>query len=203
MASQQVFAFPDGPLLGNESPIPGLTHLPQFLSDDEATDLHRWVYARPASEWSREIARRVIHYGWRYDYQARRITSDLHLGELPDELTSLAERLLLETGTFKDTPNQVIVNEYVPGQGLAMHTDHPDFGPTVATVSLGDSWGMEFSHERTGRKVSKLLEVGSALVLSGEARSEWQHGISKRKTEPGGRPRSTRVSLTFRTVNLS
>ena len=95
----------------------------------------------------------------------------------------------------------MILNEYEPGQGIAMHTDHRDFGPTVAMVSLGDSWTMDFLHEHTDLKQSKLLEVGSALVLSGEARLEWRHGISKRKSEPGGRPRNTRVSLTFRTVH--
>ena len=82
-----------------------------------------------------------------------------------------------------------------------MHTDHPNFGPTVAMISLGDSWSMDFLHERTGRKQSRVLDVGSALILSDAARREWRHGIAKRKKEPDGKRRSTRISLTFRTVH--
>ena len=184
----------------HEATIPGFKYIPQFLSDDEILAKHRWIYTRPIEEWKTDLSRRVMHYGWQYDYQARRISSELYLGPLPDIFAKTATRLFSETGMFSEIPNQVIVNEYEPGQGIAMHTDHRDFGPTVAMVSLGDSWSMNFSHERTGLKQSKLLEVGSALVLGGEARDEWRHGISKRKFEPGGRSRNTRVSLTFRTV---
>lgn len=184
----------------HEPTIPGFTYIPQFLSDDEAAAHLRWINTRPTDEWRTDLSRRVIHYGWQYDYQTRQISSDLYLGPLPEIFAKVAMRLFSKTGMFPEIPNQVIVNEYEPGQGIAMHTDHRDFGPTVAMVSLGDSWSIDFLHEHTGLRQSKLLEVGSALVLGEEARLEWRHGISKRKSEPGGRPRSTRVSLTFRTV---
>ena len=190
-----------GHLSDAESEIPGSKYLPGFLSPDEAAKQHEWLTSLPPQEWMRDLSRRVIHYGWRYDYTARTISEDLYLGELPERFADLARRLHDSTGEFEEVPNQVIVNEYEPGQGIAMHTDHRDFGPAVATISLGDSWSMDFLHERTGRKQSMLLEVGSALVLSGEARLEWRHGIAKRKTEPDGRRRSTRISLTFRTVH--
>ena len=200
--SQQSFSFLSklAPT-DEESEIPGSAYVPEFLSDDEAAALYRWFDSRPPEEWMRDLSRRVIHYGWRYDYTTRRISSDLYIGALPERFAALAERLYHETGEFQEMPNQVIVNEYQPGQGIAMHTDHHDFGPTVAMISLGDSWSMDFLHERTGRKQSRLLAVGSALILSGEARLEWRHGIAKRKTEPGGGLRSTRISLTFRTVH--
>ena len=184
-----------------ESEIPGTKYLADFLSPEEAAEQYEWLTARPPEEWMRDLSRRVIHYGWRYDYTTRTISEDLYRGPLPERFADLAKRLYDSTGEFDEIPNQVIVNEYEPGQGIAMHTDHRDFGPAVATISLGDSWSMDFLHERTGRKQSMLLEVGSALVLSGEARREWRHGIAKRKTEPDGRRRSTRISLTFRTVH--
>ncbi len=86
-----------------------------------------------------------------------------------------------------------------------MHTDLDGFGPTVAMVSLGDSWHMDLrpAGSRARENQSILLEKGSALVLTGEARRDWTHGIARRKTEPApGRriPRRRRVSLTFRTV---
>ena len=41
-------------------------------------------------------------------------------------------------------PEQCIVNEYRPGQGIGMHADHADFGPVVASLSLADDWPMQF-----------------------------------------------------------
>ena len=200
--SQQSFSFMSNlAQTGKEPEIPGTTYIPEFMSHDEAAALYRWLDSQPPELWMRDLSRRVIHYGWRYDYTNRRISPDLYIGPLPERCAALAERLHRETSRFHETPNQVIVNEYEPGQGIAMHTDHPDFGPTVAMISLGDSWSMDFLHERTGRKQSRVLAVGSALILSDEARREWRHGIAKRKKEPDGRLRSTRISLTFRTVH--
>ena len=200
--NQQILPFMDRAHPSDEEPeLPGSRYFPDFLSHKEATDQYKWLTSRPPEVWMRDLSRRVIHYGWRYDYTNRTISDDLYVGPLPERFAILAERLHSSTGEFDEIPNQVIVNEYEPGQGIAMHTDHHNFGPTVATISLGDTWSMEFLNERTGRKHSRLLEVGSALILRGEARLEWRHGIAKRKTEPGGRRRSTRISLTFRTVH--
>ena len=117
-------------------------------------------------------------------------------------------RLCDETGAFDREPDQAIVNEYLPGQGIAMHVDRRCFGPAVATVSLGDAWRMELRRVGAGREEGEsiLLEPGSALVLTGEARNRWLYGIARRKRERAGggwRPRKRRVSLTFRTVLAS
>lgn len=199
--SQQRLPLSDLVEIDEELAIPGCTYISGFLSPDEAAALYHWLDSQPAQVWMRDLSRRVIHFGWRYDYTHRKISSDSYIGPLPQRCTAIAERLYRETDTFGELPNQVIVNEYEPGQGIAMHTDHPGFGPAVATVSLGDSWSMDFLHEPTGNKQSRVLEVGSVLILSGEARHEWRHGIAKRKKELDGRLRSTRISLTFRTVH--
>ena len=200
--SQQILPFMSNPAQTHKEPeIPGSIYIPEFLAHDEAEALYHWLDSRPPEVWLRDLSRRVIHYGWRYDYTNRTISTDLYIGPLPERCAALAERLHRETGMFEEIPNQVIVNEYEPGQGIAMHTDHQNFGPTVAMISLGDSWSMDFLHERTGRKQSRVLDVGSALILSDDARREWRHGIAKRKKEPDGRRRSTRISLTFRTVH--
>ena len=97
------------------------------------------------------------------------------------------------------------MNEYLPGQGIAMHVDRDCFGPAVATVSLGDDWLMDLRPLAPDVDVTQsiLLERGSALVMTGEARQHWLHGIAKRKRDSvngGWRERRRRVSLTFRTV---
>ena len=181
--------------------VPGLKYIEGFLSPEEQSYSVERVDAA-ANEWRNDLRRRVQHYGWRYDYKARAITPDMHIGALPDWLARLAQRLYVKTGLFDKVPEQVIVNEYLPGQGIAMHTDHRGFGPTVCTISLLDDWEMDFA-EHWKDKSPALLQRGSCVLLTDTARSAWQHGIAPRKTDTllgGQRNRKRRLSLTFRTV---
>ena len=141
--------------------VPGLKFIEGFLSLDEQAICVERVDAA-ANEWRNDLSRRVQHYGWRYDYKARAITPDMHIGVLPDWLAALALRLYDETGLFDKVPEQVIVNEYLPGQGIAMHTDHRGFGPTVCTISLLDDWEMDFA-ENWRDKTPALLQRGSCV----------------------------------------
>ena len=181
--------------------VPGLKFMEDFLTPEEqALCVERVDSAE--GEWRYDLRRRVQHYGWRYDYKARAITPDMEIGALPDWLSELAKKLYDETnGLFDRPPEQVIVNEYEPGQGIAMHVDHKGFGPTVCTISLLDDWEMDFSERRD--KAPALLKRGSCVLLTGQSRSDWQHGIAPRKSEAlvsGRRQRKRRLSLTFRTV---
>ena len=163
--------------------------------------------------WMNDLKRRVQHYGWKYDYSSRSLSEDMRIGALPDFLGDLAKRLR-ERGWFDRDPDQVIVNEYRPGQGIAPHVDRDCFGPAVATLSLGDAWPMEFAPanryrprvrraDATREKIELVLDVGSIVVLRGAARNSWTHGIAPRHADGRGRSRRsrrTRVSVTFRTV---
>ena len=102
-------------------------------------------------------------------------------------------------------PVQCIVNEYLPGQGIGMHADHRDFGPIVASLSLGADWPMRFRPRATrpyaagalpGDEVA-VLPRRSVLVLAGRARSAWMHGIDRGDS---ARETARRVSATFRTL---
>lgn len=181
--------------------VPGLKIWDSFLTPDEQSHCVQRVDAA-VNEWRDDLSRRVQHYGWRYDYKARAITPDMHIGALPDWLDILAQKLYDETGLFDRKPEQVIVNEYLPGQGIAMHIDHRGFGPTVCTISLLDDWEMDFSPNWKD-KYPALLPQGSCVLLTETSRSEWQHGIAPRKSEHAEnsrRRRGRRLSLTFRTV---
>ena len=183
--------------------VPGLQFVTSFLTPEEEADCVTRIDAAEG-QWLNDLRRRVQHYGWRYDYKARAITPDMHIGALPDWLADLAKRLCDETRLFDRAPEQVIVNEYEPGQGIATHIDHPGFGPTVCTISLLDDWEMDFS-ENWKDKSPALLHRRSCVLLTGDSRSAWQHGIASRKREYSEsgkleRQRSRRLSLTFRTV---
>lgn len=151
-----------------------------------------------------QTTRRVQHYGYRYDYKAKQITPDMYLGPLPEFLEQMAA-IISAAGYFNSIPNQVIVNEYQPGQGIGKHIDcHPCFGPTVASISLGSPIVMEFVNDDFGDKLEHLLEPRSLLVLTGESRYRWSHEIRKRLVDKDWRvQRKRRISLTFRTVDLA
>lgn len=153
--------------------------------------------------WLTDLKRRVQHYGYRYDYTRKTVDTSLYLGPLPDWAAQLAERLH-HAGYAPSLPDQLIVNEYVPGQGIASHVDCVlCFGDTILALSLGSTCLMQFTHLASGRQEAMLLEPGSLLVLQGEARYGWKHGIPARKSDTYQGEvlvRQRRVSLTLRTV---
>lgn len=181
--------------------IPGLRYLPDFIDAETEAALLATIDQQP---WLHDLKRRVQHYGWRYDYKARGITQDLRIGQIPDWLEEMGARLVIEE-IFSNTPDQVIVNEYLPGQGISVHTDCvPCFGPIIASLSLGAACVMALDGP-AGEKYELLLEPRSLLILSDDARYRWKHGIATRKSDRWNGstlPRTRRVSLTFRTVIL-
>ena len=198
MMLQQISLFP------HEQPyrpeISGLTYTPDFITPTEEQELLQTIDAQP---WLTDLKRRVQHYGWKYDYTARRVDETMRLGHLPEWLMALCQRLE-QQGHFPKLPDQVIINEYQPGQGIAPHIDCvPCFEETIASLSLGSPCVMDFTHANTGEKTSRLLEPRSLLLISGDARYQWKHGIAARKSDKhNGQiiPRGRRVSLTFRNL---
>lgn len=181
--------------------IPGLRYIENYITDDEQLQLLALV---DKGLWLKDLKRRVQHYGFKYNYKARKVDMSMHVGELPEWLKVLSVELY-EKGYMPKVADQVIVNEYLPGQGISAHIDcEPCFQDTIASLSLGSSCIMNFTHklDKT-KKYPILLEPGSLIVLSDEARYNWLHEIPVRKSDlwNGVRyPRQRRVSLTFRKV---
>ncbi len=180
--------------------IEGFTYIPDFITPSEEAGLIETIDQQP---WLTDLKRRVQHYGWKYDYTARRVDASMWLGVLPEWLMDYCQRLYDE-GHFLKLPDQVIINEYQPGQGIAPHVDCvPCFEETIASISLGSPCVMDFTHSSTGEKIVQRLEPRSLLIFSGEARYQWKHGIAARKTDKyQGQiiQRDRRISLTFRNV---
>ena len=178
--------------------IEGLTYYPMLLDRDEQERVIGEVDRLP---WQSDLSRRVQHYGYRYDYKARTIDESMRVQPLPPFARWVGEQLL-QLGVVNEMPDQLIVNEYQPGQGIAAHIDcEPCFGDRIITVSLGSAYEMDFIHSHTKEVRSVILNVGSALVLVDDARYLWMHRIRPR-TSDHGIARGRRVSLTFRNVIL-
>jgi alkylated DNA repair dioxygenase AlkB len=180
--------------------IGGLSYLREYLNVAEQGELLALV---DQQQWLADLKRRVQQYGYRYDYTRRHAGPADYLGPLPAWAAALAQRLHHE-GHIGQIPDQVLVNEYQPGQGISSHIDCvPCFGDTVLSLSLASRCIMLFTHRATRERVELLLEPGSLLVMRGEARYEWKHGIPARKADTYdglAMPRGRRVSLTLRTV---
>lgn len=179
---------------------PGATYLPGFIGTDEEEAL---VRALDAGEWSCELKRRVQHFGYRYDYRARMVLPNAYIGDLPDWAVPLCRRLQT-AGHFRAMPDQMIANEYLPGQGISAHVDCvPCFSDRIASLSLLSPCEMVFRNRKQGSRLSAILQPRSLLILSGDARYEWTHEIPARKSDvvDGKKAlRGRRISLTFRTA---
>ncbi|MGH7170986.1 MAG: alpha-ketoglutarate-dependent dioxygenase AlkB [Gemmataceae bacterium] len=185
-------------LLHNHLGVPGLTYCREFLALE---DQHRILAEVDVRNWFTDLKRRVQHYGYRYDYRARKVDPSMYVGPLPPFALEVAQKLRARA-LIDEMPDQLIVNEYEPGQGITAHIDcEPCFKNTIVTVSLGSACVMDLIRVATKEVMPVLLDAGSALVLRDEARYEWMHRIQARKSDDGIR-RRRRVSLTFRNVIL-
>uniref|UniRef100_A0A3B5LZT4 tRNA (carboxymethyluridine(34)-5-O)-methyltransferase n=1 Tax=Xiphophorus couchianus TaxID=32473 RepID=A0A3B5LZT4_9TELE len=166
--------------------------------------------------------RRVKHYGFEFRYDNNNVDKDKPLpAGLPEECLPVLHRCL-QDGHINVLPDQLTVNQYETGQGIPPHIDtHSAFEDTILSLSLGAKTVMEFRHP-DGRVVPVVLPERSLLVMKGESRYLWTHGITPRKfdlvpacetqsadhSEPnlvshGGltlSKRGTRTSFTFRKI---
>jgi alkylated DNA repair dioxygenase AlkB len=175
--------------------VSGLRYVEDYVSEDEERALLAAIDREP---WSTDFDRRRQIYGLSYG-SAR--SAPRELGPLPDWVVPLAERVVRD-GWLEAPIANVVVNEYLEGQGIGAHRDFPGFGPTVAAVSLGAACLLDLIEPESGRRETLDMAPRSLWVLGGEARAKWMHAIARRKRDVVAgitRPRGRRVSVTLRT----
>jgi alkylated DNA repair dioxygenase AlkB len=135
--------------------------------------------------------RRVVSFGLRYDYSRSSVEQ---ASEMPGFLDDLLVRVGKFAGYEVDAFRQVGVNEYRPGAGIGWHKDKPQFGIVVG-VSLLAPATMRFrrAHGTSWKRITYTVKPRSIYILSGEARTVWEHSIPP-LTE-------LRYSITFRTLS--
>ena len=200
---EQLSLFSRLPPLSNQEAIDaiaGLDYKEDYINQSEHDRLMRLI---DEQQWLNDLKRRVQHYGYKYDYKARRVARDMRIGKLPEWLEELAKKLC-EDEHMPEVADQVIVNEYIPGQGISRHIDcEPCFQKRIVSLSLGSGCFMDFTNKDETKKISVWLEPRSIVVLKDEARYKWLHGIAARKSDKLDgykHDRRRRVSLTFRKV---
>ncbi len=164
---------PDGAIDYMLPRIPGLQYVPDYLDRAAHESL---LTAADLDPWLMSVDHGVQVYSYRYSHANR---AAYRIGELPPWVSDLAVRLCCD-GLLPKVPDQMVANDYRPGSGIFAHIDQPVFGDVVASVSLGSTCVMRFSHFESGRSEEFQLEPRSVLVLSGDARWAWQHEIPAR-----------------------
>jgi alkylated DNA repair dioxygenase AlkB len=163
-----------------------------FLSVEEEAALIQTVEQLPfaAFDFHGYIAkRRIVEYGWEYDFGTRRAS---RAPELPDFLLPLRNRAADLAAIGATDLVEAVVTEYPPGAPIGWHRDVPQF-ETIIGISLLSSCRMRLKPYRAeGKVVSVILEPRSLYVISGVARWRYQHSIPAVE--------NLRYSITFRTL---
>lgn len=183
--------------------VPGLIVISEFITREQEQELMQLLDQQDGARWMNTVkARQVQHFGFEFNYNTRRCDTDQPLHEpMPAPMAQLTSKI--EQAAVMDTPDQITVNDYQPGQGIAAHIDtHSAFTDAIASLSLVSEVVMEFRHP-DGRLEGFLLPPRSLLVMTGASRYEWTHAIPPRLFDviDGKRvDRQRRVSITFRKV---
>src|SRR3954470_17239437 len=175
-------------------PPPGWRYVPELLSFDEEQRLLAEMERLEFQEVRMHgvAARRTTaHFGWTYAYESRAVEPATSIPEYLLELRVQAAALVPIEATRLE---EVLVTRYPEGATIGWHRDAPMFGPIVVGVSLLAACDMRFRRRRgdSFERFTQRLEPRSAYVLSGSARSVWQHSVPLVPT--------LRYSITFRTL---
>jgi alkylated DNA repair dioxygenase AlkB len=169
----------------------GLAYRPGFLSPDEEDGLAAHLAGLPFQPFQFhgfEGARRVVSFGWRYDFNQ----GGLQRAEpMPEWLAPLAVRAAAFAGLAPEAVAHVLVTEYAPGAGIGWHRDRPQFEDVIG-VSLLSPCRLRFRLREGAGWRRAALEVAprSAYLLRGPARRAWEHSIAPMRT--------LRYAITFR-----
>ncbi len=134
--------------------------------------------------------RRVVSFGWRYDYSDRTLRESPPMPPFLSGLCNLAaEFARVPAASLK----QVLVTEYAAGASIGWHRDKPIFEDVVA-ISLVSLCRLRFRLREGDRWKRAALTVAprSIYLLRGAARHTWYHSVSP--------VTALRYSITFRNL---
>ncbi|XP_029148505.1 histone-lysine N-methyltransferase ASHH3 isoform X7 [Arachis hypogaea] len=174
--------------------LPTVIYIPDFITDSEQSFLLNNIYGAPASKWKLLKNRRLQNWGGVVHEKG------LLPQPLPPWLTNLTQKISEESELFPSAINHVLINEYLPNQGIMPHQDGPAYFPVVAILSLGSPVVMDFTpharfkldpqdvngNDSDGEDkrlddnylpFSVLLMPRSLLIFKDKAYSDYLHGI--------------------------
>ena len=202
--------------------LPGKIYcIPNFINENEESQTLKKIYEAPKIKWTTLLNRKLQNWGG-----------------LPSEKGMIAEDIpnwlqchinkIQDLSIFEEhsKPNHVLINEYLPGQGISPHLDGNLFYPTIATISLGSHTVLNFyeplseSDKMTSTcpslvqrlKFKVYVPQRSLILIQDKMFHHYLHGIEELLEDDDDdnlnippdvqfvAKRSTRVSLTIRHV---
>uniref|UniRef100_A0A182W136 Fe2OG dioxygenase domain-containing protein n=1 Tax=Anopheles minimus TaxID=112268 RepID=A0A182W136_9DIPT len=169
---------------------PSIYYVPDFITKEEECSIMQAVDKTPKPRWTQLSNRRLINYGG-VPHPKGMIAEDIPswLGQYVDRINQLN---VYEEGI---KANHVLINEYLPGQGIMPHLDGPLFYPTITTISCGSHTVLEYYDQiedgvsdSSGSLVrhhtaSILLEPRSLLVVKDDMYHKYLHSIAAREDD--------------------
>lgn len=188
---------------------PTIYYIPNFITPEEESHIIKNVYSVPKPKWTCLSNRKLQDYGG-VPHEKGMIPE-----KIPDWLQKYVNKVADLDVFDGKTPNQVLVNEYLPKQGIMPHTDGPLFYPTITTISCGSGTVLKFleNNEKRHTVCEVYLERCSLVVVKEELYTKYLHTIEEKDCDslencansnviPENIPlkRGTRISLTIRNV---
>jgi alkylated DNA repair dioxygenase AlkB len=181
-----------------ETALPGLFLYPNFIDEAREIELLNEIDNRI---WMVDYLRRLQYYGYRNELE-----KPYDLIPFPIPMPPLIYRLsqeIVEDKILLYEPDQVIINEYVPGEGIKPHKDRAYYENQICGVNLGSGCIMRFVKGMNEEVTDIEIPRRSLYVMQDDARKKWKHGIPPRKKdiiEGIIQHRERRVSITYRKV---
>ena len=185
--------------------VSGLRCIENWVDNEYGSEIIKLIDDR---KWEQILIRRTQHYGEKFDYLKRKnflstlnlYEKDKEIEEIPNFLRILSKRLF-DDGIFPVIPNQITINECMPGQGIGPHTDDKSiYSDTVASLSLGSNC-IFIIKDKNRKSLPILIKPNSLIVLKNRARYECDHGVRGQVYDivDGVKvSRTRRISITFR-----
>jgi alkylated DNA repair dioxygenase AlkB len=179
-------------LLSTRPPLPeGFAYRPDIVSLEQEKALLERMRALPFKEFEFHGytgKRRVVSYGWKYDFTERRLRE---ADDIPSWLLRLRETAAGFAGIQPEQLQQALVTEYDVGAAIGWHRDKAVFGDVIG-ISLLSSARFRLRRKvgATWERASLMVEPRSAYLLRGASRTEWEHSIPAVEV--------LRYSITFR-----
>ena len=181
-------------LFGAPAALPeGFKYQTGLLSTEEEEHLLQDIRRLPFQEFLFQGfvgKRRVVSFGWRYDFNERALRP---AEEIPSFLLPLRQAAAAFAGLASDQLAQALVTEYDAGASIGWHRDKNTFGDVVG-VSLVSACRFRFRRKSgsSWERKSLTAEPRSVYLLRGASRTEWEHSIPAVD--------ALRYSITFRTL---
>jgi alkylated DNA repair dioxygenase AlkB len=181
-----------------ETLVPGLFIYPEFINEEKEQQLLREI---DSQIWVVDYLRRLQYYGYRNEldkpYNLIRFPISI-----PPQIHQLSEEIV-EQKILLHQPDQVIINEYIPGEGIKPHKDRAYYENQICGVNLGSGCIMRFIRGVNLEIIDVEIPTRSLYVMQDDARKKWSHGIPPRKKDKINgnlHHRERRVSITYRKV---